>query len=504
MKMIPLTENAIAQLERRGIEPELADALGVASVEPSRATRHDWIAFPHHRRDRMVHWVARIVSEPKPDQWCTQQKDGTRCLWNEDIIYDETLIKAGASLVITEGHLDALALMTVGFRAVTSIPDGASSIKPAEGEPIATAKYAYLADVRDQVRKWPSVIIATDSDKPGRALFDDLARIIGRSKCRVLEYPSDCKDANDILMKHGPDQLVQAVERARWVHIGGIYQLDTLPPMSIPHAVDTGITGFDDLWRIRTGELSVLVGYPNAGKTLLMNQIGMALAQKHDWAIAYCSPEQQWPIHVNRLITLYLEKPTKQASEEEIAEAREFIQGHVIWLAPEGRGDEMTVEWLIERVFTIAWRYNVKWVGPDPYNRLDHTIRGANVSVTEYSGEMLRQLHLAAGESGVHIGLSCHPHKPVGQRDGTPAMPNGYSIADSAHFVNRPDLGATLHRNEKNETTFWCWKARYSDGEWYDNGKCGTRKLKLDLESMRFEAIPEPAPVEPAPSFYHE
>jgi twinkle protein len=491
MRMIPLTDRAIECLEKRGIDPELAERYGVSSVELSRPSRHEWVCFPHFDGGTTAHWVARVVSDPKPDQWCTQQKGGRRCLWNQDVIHDETLMKQ-SPLLITEGHLDALALMTVGFRAVTSVPDGSSGTEPTAGDHadlLARDKYRYLADIRDQLRKWPSVIIATDGDGPGRALFDDLARIVGRSKCRVLDYPADCKDANDVLMKHGSEALVSAVESARWVHIGGIYELDTLPPVHIPPAVSCGITGIDALWRFRPGELSVLCGIPNHGKTILANQIGMALAQNAGWVVAYCSPEQFWPIHVERLITTWLGSPAKFASDEERERARAFIRGHIVWLARESREQQMTVAWLCERIVTVAWRYNVKMVIVDPWNQLDHD-RDTRQSMGEYSGEMLKQIGLTAQDAGVHVLLVCHPHKPQGAREGKVPMPNGYSIADSAHFVNRPDLGATLYRDdEKRETVFWCWKARLADGEWYDNGKLGIRKLGLNTLSMRFAEI---------------
>jgi twinkle protein len=336
------------------------------------------------------------------------------------------------------------------------------------------------------LRRWRSVIIATDADAPGRALFDDLARIIGRSKCRVLEYPPDCKDADDVLVKHGREALLAAVEAARWVHVGGIYELDTLPPLNIQAAVSCGISGIDDLWRFRPGELSVLVGCPNAGKTILANQIGMGLARTQGWVVAFCSPEQFWPVHVDRLITNYLGKPAKRADEGELQTARQFIRNHVIWLRAEG-ADDMTVPWLCERMATVAWRYNVRCVITDPWNQLDHNREFAQ-NASEYSGEMLRQIMAVGRETNVHVLLNCHPHKPVGHRDGKVPPPNGYSIADSAHFVNRPDLGATLHREEKH-TLFWCWKARYADGEWYDNGKCGSCKLGLNLYSMQFTCL---------------
>jgi len=408
-------------------------------------------------------------------------------LWNQDVIFDETLMKQ-ASLIITEGHLDALSIMTVGFSAVTSVPDGASVARPSEDGPEARAKYSYLAEIRDQLRKWPSVIIATDSDAPGRALFDDLARIVGRAKCRVMEYPSDCKDANDVLVRHGPEALVAAVEKARWVHIGGIYEFDTIPPMEVLPAVKCGISGIDDLWRFRPGELSVIVGIPNHGKTLLMNQMALGLAQHHGWVTAFCSPEQSYQVHISRLITTYLGKPARTASQEERKRAEDFLRAHFVWLGPEGDAD-MTVDWFCERVATVAWRYNAKLVIMDPWNQMDHN-RDVLVTLNEYSGEMLKRMMRTAVSSGVHIMVMCHPHKPTGHRDGKVPPPNGYSIADSAYFVNRPDLGATLYRDEsKGRTMFWVWKARYADGEWYDNGKVATRMLGLNKMSLRFIAM---------------
>ena len=45
------------------------------------------------------------------------------------------------------------------------------------------------------------IIIATDNDKSGLAMAEEIARRIGKDRCWRVEYPKDCKDANDVLKK---------------------------------------------------------------------------------------------------------------------------------------------------------------------------------------------------------------------------------------------------------------------------------------------------------------
>jgi twinkle protein len=486
----PLTEAATAALEARGIDPEVADRYGVQSIVPDRRTRQTWILFPHALGGVQVHWTARTLDGPKKFH---QQAGGQRCLWNHDAINDASL-RRQAALIITEGHLDALSFMTAGFSAVTSVPDGAPSASGKQQEheqadPGATAKYAYLAAIREQLREWQAVILATDADPAGDRLADDLARVIGRSRCRRAEYPPDCKDANDVLLKHGPEALIGVVERARWVAVNGVYQFDTLPQLELVPAVRAGVQGVDELWQFRTGEISVMCGAPNHGKSTLANQIGLALAMRHGWSVAWFTPEQHPTIHVDRLLTSYLGMAPRLAQKERLEEARAFIRNHVVWIAPE-TGEDATVEWLRERIATVSWRYNCRMAVIDPWNQLDHD-RGSDWREDEYEREMLKRLRRTAVDCGMHLMILVHPRKPqTDTKDGKTPIPTGYSIAGSGHWVNAPDLGATIYRSD-DHSLFRCWKARYADGREYDSGKIGERTLMLQLDAQRFVAPAE-------------
>ena len=59
------------------------------------------------------------------------------------------------------------------------------------------------------------VILATDGDQKGCVLRDELALRLGRPRCWYVSYPHGCKDANEVLVRHGADALRELLEGAK-------------------------------------------------------------------------------------------------------------------------------------------------------------------------------------------------------------------------------------------------------------------------------------------------
>lgn len=98
-----------------------------------------------------------------------------------------------------EGEIDALTVMECGIENVVSVPSGAP-IKVADGKvlPSEDKKFAYVWNAREIIESAPYIVLATDQDSAGQALAEELARRIGKDKCRIAKF--DKKDLNEVLL----------------------------------------------------------------------------------------------------------------------------------------------------------------------------------------------------------------------------------------------------------------------------------------------------------------
>lgn len=117
----------------------------------------------------------------------------------------------------------------------------------------------------------------------------------------------------------------------------------------------------------------------------------------------------------------------------------------------------------------------------DPWNEVDHTGRPADVSQTEYVGVMLARLRRSAKTKRYHLLVAAHPAKLMKVNGKYPA-PTGYQISDSANWVNKPDNGLTIHRDDKNQVEIHSWKAR-RDGL---IGTRGKRSFRFNTQTARY------------------
>ena len=152
----------------------------------------DAIQFPYFRDGDVVNIKYRDANKN-----FRQVKDAEKILYKIDDIEDKS------EIIITEGEIDALSFEEAGFVNGVSVPDGAPPPKSNN----FSNKFDYLEPVFEIFSNAQKVIIATDNDAAGIQLSDELARRIGREKCWTVIYPEGCKDANDVLVKFGKEEL---------------------------------------------------------------------------------------------------------------------------------------------------------------------------------------------------------------------------------------------------------------------------------------------------------
>ena len=475
----PLTQRQQDILDTRGLDLELLSKFGVGS---SRRLRGECIAIPYVLNGVVVNHKYRTIAGEKH---MAQDAGAPKIFWNADAIADPSL--QSAPLVITEGEFDAIAAIQAGVARVVSVPDGAPAKELGDGK---TSKYDYL-DMLPNSDALPEVILAVDGDAAGTNLLHDLARRIGRLRCKWVQYPltekggtERCKDLNEVLQHHGARGVVRTIQNAKWMAIPGLHRMSELPPITEPVAYDIGISGMEDLYRIRLGDFCIVTGVPNHGKSSLVNEICFNVARDHKWHVTFGSFEQRPQVeHRRNLRTLYNGKWVKHQTDDEIARADAFIERHFSFITP-GDDDDPTLGWFLQAAQAAALRYEARVIVLDPWNEISHQ-RPNDTSLTEYVGESIKLLKRFARNHDVHLIVVAHPAKMRRDRDGKFPMPGLYDISDSANWANKADIGLIVHR-ESGYVTLRTAKARYPD-----IGKVGEAKALFDDQALRYRIDPE-------------
>lgn len=481
-----LTREAISAIEARGIDIETALRYGVSSHTPRRehASDQTWIALPFIRNGHVVKRKYRTIGGPKEFY---QDAGGPSLCWNEDCLRDRTL--GTLPLVITEGELDAIAALQCGYHRTISHPDGAQATPQDRESP----KLAWVEDILPLIQDCKEIILATDGDPPGMQLRDDLSVVFGKARCKFVRYPKACKDINEVLVRYGEQAVTTMLAAAEWLSVSGIYLPSMLPPKAQPVPYSTCIAGMDPHYKVRLGELTVITGIPSHGKTTFAVELACRVADAYGWRIAHCPFEQ--PPQTEAIETIRhwrLRKPFEEATQSEIDAANDWIEKHFVFVYDEPNVERFAkpedngltdVQWLLDKLAAAVIRYGARFILIDPWNEIDHN-RFRDETVTEYVGRMIKLFKRFAQTMNVHLVIVAHPAKLQHKFGEEAPVPTLYTISDSAHWANKPDVGITIWRDFKTDMTLArVLKVRFQRKV----GRPGDVWLKLNGYTGRFE-----------------
>jgi twinkle protein len=328
--------------------------------------------------------------------------------------------------VIVEGECDKLALDVAGISNAVSVPDGAP---PAGSKPSET-KFEYLVNCAAQLDPLKKIVLAVDNDPPGKTLEEELARRLGPERCWRVTWPDGCKDANDVLLLHGPTALADYITDAKPVPLDGVFTVADLADdvMSLYReglrgGVSTGWCSVDKHYTVRPGELTIVTGVPSHGKSQFLDALLVNLAREHDWTFGICSPENL-PVarHVAKLIEQYTgwpfrEGPTQRLPKDELIPSLEWLHQHFCFIAPE---ESLTVGGLLDKGKSLFTRHGIRGLVVDPWNEFDHT-RTSGQTETEHICNSLTQIRRFAPMGPYLAGRTSA--KTYRKDDGTPRSP---------------------------------------------------------------------------------
>ncbi|OWK26274.1 hypothetical protein AJ87_02790 [Rhizobium yanglingense] len=140
----------------------------------------------------------------------------------EPVFFNADSIGAGEDLIICEGEIDVMALIEAGFHHVVSLPNGAPS-----GPETSEKRYEPFGTHWELLLQVKRFLIATDMDGPGEALAQEIARRVGKDRSFRVRLPAESKDANECLLNHGKQMLVECVNAAEPWPIDGLHDIES-------------------------------------------------------------------------------------------------------------------------------------------------------------------------------------------------------------------------------------------------------------------------------------
>lgn len=396
----------------------------------------------------------------------------------ELIFYNLDSMKDMDYVILTEGEMDALSYMEVGYESVISVPNGAAG----KGQ----QRLTYLDNCIDMFDNVQTIFIATDDDEPGRILQEELARRLGKYRCRKVSFFGH-KDANELLMMDKLS-LQDTITQSEAYPIEGVITVDNLADdiwrlkrEGLKPGCDISIPSFNELLTFDPGYLTVVTGIPNHGKSEFLDQIMVDLSVKHGWRFGIFSPEN-YPLqlHFSKIASKIIGESFNKMEDHKVIQAMDYYRDNFMYIVPE---EDNSVESIIEHAIQLVKRYGINGLVIDAWNKLDHDFSS---NETTYIGKQLDLIINFAHKYGVHIFVVAHPTKM--QRDkgnGPYLVPTLYDMAGSAHFFNKSHNGISVYRHFFEDGTsspeVFVQKVKFK--HW---GRQGSASLQYDIESGRF------------------
>jgi len=439
----------------------------------------DAIVFPYFFGGELVNRKYRTAP---PEKAFIQDKNPLPTLFNID-----RAAKNESEIIFVEGEMDVVSLFECGIEHAVSLKDGAPAEAKFRDDDKRLAAIRTHADFLEKPKK---IILAGDMDRPGLALREELARCLGRHRVWLCDWPDGCKDASDTLKNHGPDAVLDALRNAQPYPIAGLQSINPASMLAHrhgrpPEVMETGAYPTDRILHFPTeGRLTVITGIPGHGKTTWTRFVMVHTMQCHARRWLVFSPEMQpWCDFVADCIEVRVGKPyfprgtIEGADDREILEQAAWFRDRLTMLVSDAEDVQPTLDWLLDLARAAVLRKQITDVLIDPWNELDQK-RGTE-NETDYTARALQRLKAFALRYGCNVWVVVHPAKPYAAKSGDiPAAPGPYSIAGSAHWANKADLGITVHSPGPGETEILVWKTRFR--RW---GQKGT-KATLDFDSL--------------------
>lgn len=365
----------------------------------------------------------------------------------ELIFYNLDAVKDAQQVIIVEGEMDCLSLIEAGIYNVISVPNGAT---------VGNNNLTYLDNCIDIFNPDCEILLALDNDLAGNNLRDELARRFGFENCKKVVF-EDCKDANECLVKHGINGIIESISKAKEYPIKGVFtakdideEIDDYYQNGLPIGAKIGVPEFDELLKFHLGYITTITGIPSHGKSEFLDFLCAKLNINGGWKFALYSPENHpLQLHFSKFAEKFIGKGfsgDNKMNTMELELAKRHFDNNFFFIKPE---QDFTLDNILLSVRQLIKKKGINAFVIDAWNKIDHHY---TTNETQYISQALDKLNLFCEVNNVHLFLVAHPTKiQKDKQTGFFEVPNLYSISGSANFYNKTANGMCVYRNFKEE-----------------------------------------------------
>jgi len=216
----------------------------------------------------------------------------------------------------------------------------------------------------------------------------------------------------------------------------------------LPMGLSTGSTEIDKYFLFKIGDMIMVNGEDNVGKTAVIVFFALLSALLHKWNwVLYASENSEGSI-MRRLIEFYWGKRINEQNEVEYKIAYEFITKHFTLI----KTDEQLYNYrdIINMTKKLGTRKTYNAVLIDPYNSLKIDLTNKQITTHEYHYEAISEIKMFGKKN--KIGFWINNHVITGalrnkDENGYTKPPSKADTEGGGKFSNKADGFLTIHRH---------------------------------------------------------
>lgn len=446
----PLSDRAYDYLRSRQISKETAQMCKLAQ---KTGYNGDQIVFNYYDDGKIVNAKYRYIDEKR----FTQHKNAPkRVMW----MVDE--IKNRGNVIICEGEMDVLSWYEVGECYAVSVSQGAPNAGNTVGSKLKCVENAveYLMDKQE-------IYISVDNDANGRYLEQLLVNKLGKDRCKIISYPQECKDANDVLMKYGKDALLQCKKNAKGIPVEGVTRVDDIRSRlvdikrrGVQKGLPLGIKCLKDHFSFYKGWWNLYTGIPNSGKSEYVLFLMLCMSIQHGWKWAVFSPEHfpSEDFYIDA-IEKFTGDRVSYIQDNDFKLAMDFINDHFFYVyfdAEDGSTAINSAEHVLNAIRRLKIKHDIDGFLIDPFNQLT---KGCDEPKNERTDQRLERVlgmidrfckvQELSGNIVAHPRTSYKDNSELDYK-----CPTAYQISGGAMWYNKAYTITAVHRpfNQSNKS----------------------------------------------------